>query len=525
MATRTAYAFFPYLITNARFRIRGIEFRSTLDTDGIPEDVREDLEILSSLFFLAGGARIKKMTCTWIDLSEDKEENDELLRRLQECHLLIGYLYSHPHPSGSVFLPYENSSFYVFRKDDELGLQGRIPASLIWEDHEHADRLDFVEATMRPSEEFIPGFVGTRNGRTHLWVAKDARIYPEIPHVILNFSQNIDINLQQMLSHAYHWALRHLYYDAQGYPSDLRKRVFVSLEWYLRSCRHCIDEHEALVHLAIALESFLRLPSDQPKKERITERLEEAVLTLLGPLPKLDIWVHCFYDARSKAVHEGEAGNTMFFPDSQNKKSKQTPGEDQSGHRSLLDYGRHVFRLCLASGLSGTSHARIVNLDARFITNQERIENICKILADEKLICERRMLGIRLLVGQLCDYEGKLDDPNRVKIASVIGAVRLAVKTIKTDTAILSKECAEFADALLMMSGPPSLELLEQLEVFADKLRSEIVWTDRTSRSEVLQIMVMLLEYATKSQFKLDFHFTQHKKKSGQIKNDPHPDT
>ena len=163
------------------------------------------------------------------------------------------------------------------------------------------------------------------------------------------------------LSRPYHWALEFLYFPPHHYPPDLRSRVFVSLDWYMKGCRASIVEAEELVHLAIALESLLRVRSG----EGVTERFKDAVLTLLGPAPRLDIWVDQFYAARSKAVHEGMPSDLKFYPiDKDLLKKMRTKGEPLIPHRSLLEYGRRIFRLCMASVLAGSTQVRMSGLDA-----------------------------------------------------------------------------------------------------------------------------------------------------------------
>ena len=115
---RAVFAFFPYLITRERVRIRGIDFRSNQDIADLPADVQEHLTTLSQMFFLEDGVRIEQMICAYLELPKDKEEQEDTLRRLHETRLLVGYLYSHPHPSGGVFLPFENSTLFVFRLGD-----------------------------------------------------------------------------------------------------------------------------------------------------------------------------------------------------------------------------------------------------------------------------------------------------------------------------------------------------------------------------------------------------------------------
>lgn len=192
---RTVFAFFPYLITRERPRICGVEFRSNKDIDDLPSDVQEHLTTLSEMFFIQDCVRIEQMVCTCLELPKQKEEQEETLRRLHEARLLVGYLYSHPHPSGSVFLPFENSTLFVFRMGDSLQ-PGMVPTSLVWQDYGYGERLKRIDGREIPKTMLIPGYAGTRNQSTQLWVAKSSRIYPEIPHVVLNHSQDLALNLE-----------------------------------------------------------------------------------------------------------------------------------------------------------------------------------------------------------------------------------------------------------------------------------------------------------------------------------------
>src|SRR5207302_8547382 len=110
---RAVFAFFPYLITRERVKVRGIEFRSNQDIADLPADVQEHLTTLSQMFFLEDGVRIEQMICAYVELPKDKEEQEDALRRLHEAQLLVGYLYSDPHPYGGVCLPFENSTLFL----------------------------------------------------------------------------------------------------------------------------------------------------------------------------------------------------------------------------------------------------------------------------------------------------------------------------------------------------------------------------------------------------------------------------
>jgi hypothetical protein len=507
---RTVFAFFPYLITRERVRIRSIEFRSNQDIADLPADVQEHLTTLSQMFLLEDGVRIEEMICAYLELPEDNDEQEDVLRRLHEARLLVGYLYSHPHPSGAVFLPFENSTLFVFRLGDTLCKPGMVITSLVWQAQHHGERVKQVETREIPSTDLTPGYAGTRNQTIQLWVAKGSRIFPELPHVILNYSQELSVNLQMLLSHPSHWALTYLYFPPHDYPPDLRNRVFVSLDWYMRSCRASLDEAEALVHLAIALESLLRVRAG----EGLTERFKDAVLLLLGPVPRLELWLDQFYTARSKAVHEGVPSDLLFYPfDKDLLKKKRKEGEAVP-HRSLLAYGRRIFRLCVASVLAGATQVRMRGLDAAFVPNADRVETICKRL-NEKAPADKRLLSVSQEVYELRDQTFDLVDPDVVAVKSIVGAVKLALQAYKEAHPTITKPVEEAIDKVLTASGQPSSALLTQIEECAGQLRSGRVMTDRSPNARLTDIIIALLEYASKPSFKLQCYFGERQTPSG----------
>jgi hypothetical protein len=211
-----------------------------------------------------------------------------------------------------------------------------VVTSLVWQGESYDERIKRIDSRKIPTTELVPGYVAIRNRTTQFWVAEGSRIFPELPHITLNFSQDLFDNLQELSSHAHNWALAWLYASRHDESPEIRTRVFVSLEWYLRSCRESIVETEALADLAIALESLLRIRHG----EGLTERFKDAVLTLLGPVPRLDSWLDQFYTARSKAVHEGTAPDLLFYPLEKDLLKKQRKeGAPLIPHRSLIEYG------------------------------------------------------------------------------------------------------------------------------------------------------------------------------------------
>jgi hypothetical protein len=330
---------FPYLKTRHRIRLRGVEFRSSSDLDDLDTEARDHLTKLCAMFFLGDGVQIRKMTCASIRTGGDRAFLRDTLRRVYETRLLIGYLYSSPRPMGGVFLSSESSSLFVFRPD-------RVASSLVWHEIGEGELTTLLRDPRKSETGFLEGYEGRRNDTAHLWVAEGSHIYPEIPHQALNFSQSLLDDVNRFLEREPHWAFRRLFLEEehQHKPSEVRDRVFAGLEWYLRSCRKLISDSEALVHLAIALESLLKVPNG----ERLTERFKDAVLTLIGPVPRLDSWLDQFYTARSKAVHEGVPHELMFFAiDRELVKKAKRDDANVIQHGSLIEYGRHIFRLCL----------------------------------------------------------------------------------------------------------------------------------------------------------------------------------
>lgn len=273
----------------------------------------------------------------------------------------------------------------------------------------------------------------------------------------------------------------------------------MSIDWYLKSCRAAIVEAEALVHLAIALESLLHVHSGQG----VTERFKDAILTLLGPVPRLDVWVEQFYTARSKAVHEGVPADIMFYPfDKDLLKKKRTTKEPIIPHRSLLEYGRRIFRLCLASVLAGATHVRLSRLDALFVPNQERIEAICKGL-NQQLTADKGLLTVSQQVYELRDEAIDLVDPDIVKVACVLGAVKLALRAYRDAGVVIAKAADEAIEKVLTASSEPSLAVFALVEEIGRQLRAGRASTGQCPDVRLTDIVIALLEYASKPSFKL----------------------
>ena len=493
------YCVFPYLKTHGRIRLRGVEYRSSDDLDDLESEPREHLNTLRAMFFLGDGVQIRRMTCAYIPTGGDPVRQREAMRRAYEAQLLIGYLYSSPHPSGGVFLPAESSTLFILRPD-------RVPASLVWHEPGEGEVVAILREPRTSEAGFLEGYEGRRNDAGHLWVAQGSRVYPELPHQVLNLSQTLAEDVYRFLERDAHWAFRRPFLgeEFQQKTGGIRDRIFSGLEWYLRSCRHAIGESEALVHLAIALESLLRVPSG----ERLTERFKEAVLTLIGPVPRLDSWLDQFYTARSKAVHEGVPHELMYFAVDQGQLRKKQPshgGEARIPHRSLIEYGRRIFRLCLTNLVSAAENAEAISLDKLFVHNGERIQAICRALGQKENPANNRLHEIEATVDELHEYQGILSEPH-VGLDEVFAAARLIVDVFASSDPTLTDDAraaiASLRDeALKKAKGSEKLAAMGRLMQTLGGIRGT-----RTGHHDVV---IRYLDYATGHAFKLRYLFAE----------------
>jgi hypothetical protein len=504
--TTTAFAIFPYLSTRERFILRGIEFRSSKEFDNIPSEIHDHLRVLCDMFFVGDGVQITDMIYAYLPGVDKQTFEEKELRRLHEVQLLIGYLYSSPHPGGGIFLPFESSTLFVFQPQ-------QVSSWLVWNKSSEEGKVRVLDERAM-SAELVDGYEGTRNLATHLWVAAGSRIYPEIPHQVLNLSQSVGDNVVTFLSRDQNWALRRLYLQKKNVTEkrEVESRVFIALEWYLRSCRKGINEPESLVHLAIALESLLKLPPG----EGLTERFKEAVLTLVGPVPRLDSWIEQFYTARSKAVHEGAPHELLFFASDKEtakahlkKKGERKKGEGEKNdsrgnepltHRSLADYGRRIFRLCLTTLMSAAENAELIGLDKLFVLNRERIESICKTLSKNEDPTSK-LLAIERLVHELHEFFGILHEPY-VDIKTLLGATRCVLKVFLESKPTLSDEARNTIDGFLGADAKKAAarEQIMVMETIASLIRAVMQGGTVTGAHNVV---LAFLAYSTSSAFQI----------------------
>src|SRR5258708_4414035 len=188
--------------------------------------------------------------------------------------------------------------------------------------------------------------------------------------------------------------------------------IYSALHWYNAGNEEGIDPARALLNLAVAFETLLRLPESAK-----TERLVDAIALLLGRVDRLSDWAHQFYDARSAISHEGRAQNAFFYIPAS---SKTKDPEGLFG--SLISFGRQIFRLCLGTLLVGSDLAERADLQEKFVTNNERYQKLCQLFEAEDATPNEKLNRIEPTLLALRRYQ--FVPSGALSAATVISAVR-----------------------------------------------------------------------------------------------------
>ena len=236
-------ALFPYLKTSGAVRIGPYTFRSTDDLQGLGEAEAKAVSEISGMLYAQNNIRIRSASYAVIPpIHVGLIQIPDVLRRL---HSLVAYLYGVPHEQfGDPFLKVESATLLVltpgrvtrFLVEPEHHTILEKPLDIAWENH-HA-----------------PGYDGMLNLKEAFWVVNGSRIYPPVPHITLNISQDLVADCGQFLEGGSGDQLLRLLTDDRRHIGE---RVFTAIGWYNATNRSGINESEALVNLAIAFESLL----------------------------------------------------------------------------------------------------------------------------------------------------------------------------------------------------------------------------------------------------------------------------
>ena len=353
-------AVFPYLKTSNPVRLRGITFRSTDDLSDLTPEEKVDVERIRTRFYLRNSYRIDKMTYTLLRFS-NADERQHILDRIAEVRLLLTYLYSAPDEVRcDVFLAKEHCSVCVFEKHEVVALLVRPDENTTVMGRD----TDFPKADVRG---MLDGWGVTRDDQELFYAELNSHIYSALGRMWFNTSQDLHSHFfQQGSSSGRHHNVLELLRSPCTSTRGL-ERIKTALSWYNRSVSEIEEPDVQTVNLAIAFESLL----DLEQAKGTTARFVETIQTLLGRDSRLEEWLKQFYEARSGLVHKGHSKEFMF---------RVSTKAWSSGYRSLVDYGRHIFRACVETILEGSRMSEIIGIPTLLTTNRERFERICTVM-------------------------------------------------------------------------------------------------------------------------------------------------
>ncbi len=425
------FAFFPYLKTSEPVHYRGVTIKSSDDSSDLPSDAIRYLETLRVMFFLRDHLRIQKMSYAFHALSE-KLSASEFTRQLLEFQTLVRFIYSAPHSIfGDPFLRYEHASLYLLQPKN-------VSKHLLVNDH-NVEILPEAQTLEFDSRSETEGYEGRLNNKSYFWVTHGSRIFPPTARLWLNIPQDLSIDFNYRLPRSRLYGPVVEYFGTTEKSDNLGERILTALTWYNRSVGMDIDESVALVNLAIAFESLLDLEAEG----KVTARFKEAVNLLVGDVPRLDSWLTQFYQARSQIVHEGRSASLMFVATDDPKKLSKGPMLE---YRSLVSYGRQVFRVCVATVLTGAQMAKQLKLSSLLVTNQQRLERICQVLRQKDMSPADRIVAASQDVLDIETY--KFVAEKGLKVEQLVGTAKLMIQqyldTVPDEPPTLIESLKEF---------------------------------------------------------------------------------
>ncbi|ENK1244381.1 hypothetical protein AB2063_002572 [Clostridium botulinum] len=417
MESTYIFAIFPYLKTSNSLSIRGIQFRSSSDIDSVPIEIKEHLETIFAMFFLRDNLRIKDMTYTYIKSEDKAEEIQRNIEKLIDIQTLIAYLYSSPHPTDlNPYLKKEHSNMFFL-------IPRRVVKGILCPDNNVENIYNCDNLPEADNRYEIPGYEGRLNNESQFFVAKGNRLYPPTPNLWLNIPQDL-FNDMGLIIRKNNGITKLL--SMHDRINNNEKRIFTSLKWYNRSICIDVSPEIELINLAIAFECLLGLEQG----EQVTKRFKESIKLLVGSVDKLDSWLNQFYKARSEIVHDGSSTNLLFNANADAKKNAFY-------YRSLVSYGRMIFKVCLNAIVTGSDMAYKIGLSNLFITNRERFENIIKKL-NNKAEPDKLLLSIGQDVRDIESY--RFVGESGLNVELIISALKKVVETFIETNEIISDE-------------------------------------------------------------------------------------
>ena len=444
---------FPFLKTSRPVRLGSLMFRSTDDLVGLPRNEAESVVEIAGMLFAGGNQRIERASYAIIDRVDSRNSSVPVeLEAIGDIEAVVAYLYASPrHEFNDLFFSPEHANIVVLTPN-------WVAHALVRSNFNVINLVEPEDLVASPAG-FVNGYDASFGLRHHFCVARGSRVYGTIPHPILNHSQDLASDVERGSRARADYRLLLQLLMARGPGGDLGDRVLNAVRWFNRANSEHREEAESFICLAVALETLLCLPHDVKR-----DRFVDAIALLLGRVPRLDRWAKQFYEARSRAVHEGRVGQVAFIPLSTS--SKQTKA---AAYQSLLAYGREVFQLCLGTVLTGAELSSRADLEAKLITNSERFATLCRTSNDDSLPLATRLERLDSRARQINRYQYVPD--TGLDMATMLGACRAAANVVLDSGAEIAEE---LRDAIGAMAKAPRTddhrERLEALRALVDEI-------------------------------------------------------
>jgi hypothetical protein len=438
-------AVFPFLKTRQPVTVGDVALRSTDDTSDLAPAQAESVREIAEMLFLRDDLRIESSTYTVVPYINFGAPSPDA-NKLSIIQDVISYMYCAPQPAdGHPFLATEHASLAIFVPE-------RVSRFLVSPEF-HTVKVGDGPDVQWDERGHAPGYAGLYNFKHPFWVAKGSRIYGPLPRLTLNHSQDLSIDVVRFAM-APSVRLDLLLALLDRPETAVASRILTAVRWYNEAHKSASGEDGAIANLATAFEALFALPQSDK-----TERLVDAISLLLGRTARLDLWAAQFYKARSKVVHEGRAPQLRFV----------TPGGSamSAEYQPLLAYGTRIFRLCLATVLVGANLAEEAGLANRFVTNQERFQQISRILDAPDQSPAEKLAATAPLVDIIDEH--RFVGESSLRPDAIVGAIRRAAAVLLATGIALSPSVASTLERMAQSSGA-ELEALEALNALESEL-------------------------------------------------------
>ncbi|MCK1705025.1 hypothetical protein IVA86_27360 [Bradyrhizobium sp. 146] len=480
-----AVAIFPFLKTSSPVRIGGYDFRSTNDVFGLPPHQATAIDELARMLFTQGDLRVKSASYAILP-DVEVHSGDQRLRHLAHLRDVVAYLYAAPHDVfETVFLSPEEISLVLFTPS-------RVSALLTRPEH-HTESVSTVPGPEPDKGHYVPGYNGLYNLRHAFWLEPGSRLYGPKPHMTLNISQDLFLDFGHRMGRLPYYQLVLDLLEKPETPTSLR--IFSALHWFNASNENGLSPSQALLNVAVAFETLLRLPESSK-----TDRLVDAISLLLGRTERLDEWAHQFYKARSQVAHEGNVGDQFFYPGGAGK------GQTSGVFGSLMLYGRQIFQLCVNTVLVGIDLAERADLREKLVSNNERFQKICELLQRKADTVSKRLTALEPVMRALERYRfvyGSID------LGSQLTAVRLSASALGECNLSLAEDLAN-AVAGCAASKRADGELKQLAAI--DALRSVFEKQDLATLEPEVRVVRDLVELVWMNVFPRYYSLKEHNK-------------